>query len=155
MLDYGNATRTALPKDLPWLYHITAYNCLHKCPPDILQSRGEKKEPVKKEVQDFYGTPKRFLRFPPHGFVFSRCRWRMYSERGGIRSFESKKDLFLSVFILFLFSLPCHQFLAKFKGFFVFFAEGKSMHCLFILPFSSSFFIEAEWSGEENTLLFY
>lgn len=75
----------------------------------------------------------------------------MYNERGGIRSFESIKDLFLSVFILFLFSLPCHQFLAKFKGFFVFVAEGKLMHCLFFLPSHHHFWIEAEWSGEEHS----
>lgn len=37
-------------------------------PTRYFASRGEKKEPVKKEVQDFYGTPKRFLRFPPHVF---------------------------------------------------------------------------------------
>lgn len=103
MLDYGNATRTALPKDLPWLYHITAYNCLHKCPPDILKSRSEKKEPVKKEVQDFYGTPKRFLRFPPHGFVFSRYRWRCIMKEEGSGASSQKRTYFCQFLFCFCF----------------------------------------------------
>lgn len=76
----------------------------------------------------------------------------MKEEGSGASS--QKRTYFLSAFYFVLFSLPCHQFLAKFKGFFVFVVEGKSMHCLFFFPSHHHFFIEAEWSGEENTLLF-
>jgi hypothetical protein len=65
MLDYGNATRTALPKNLPWLYHFTAQ--LYTNAPQMFNPGAREKETTKNGFQDLWYT-KAILRFPPHWF---------------------------------------------------------------------------------------
>ncbi|PKK52815.1 hypothetical protein CI102_1812 [Trichoderma harzianum] len=94
-------------------HHIQLFT---QMPTRYFASRGEKKEPVKKEVQ-----------------------MEMYNERGGIRSFESKRTYFCQFLSCFCFLSLVISSWPSSKAF-CFRCRRKVDALSFLFPFSSSFF---------------
>lgn len=87
--------------------------------------------------------------------MFSRYRWRCITKEEGSGASSQKGLIFVKFFVVFFCFLSLVISSCHVQKAFGFRCRRKVDALSFLFPSHHNFLIEAEWSGEENTLLFY